>query len=133
MKFVSSCFLIRLCRPDDGHQCGERHAVSDLGCGEATGVYRGHWRHLLVDPHDFQRVALPSPEEEKRPEQHIHWHPQGCVFHCYVYLLEKARGIEMCSTNKCTACMFKDDHLQPGPRKLLSLVRLKAVDERIKL
>lgn len=58
---LSVLLLIRLLRPDDGHQWGKGHFVSDLRCGEATSFYRWHWRHLLVDPHDFQRVALPAP------------------------------------------------------------------------
>lgn len=82
-----SCFLsVRFCRPDDGHQWQRRHLVPDLRGGEAAGFYRRHWRHLLAHPHDFQRVAVPSSQEEEWPQQHIHWHPEGCVpvfFHCF--------------------------------------------------
>ena len=69
---------VRLCRPDDG-QRGEGHVVSDLRRGEAAGLYRRHWRHLLAGADDLQCVALPAPQEEKWPQQHIHRHPQGCV------------------------------------------------------
>lgn len=80
--------LLRLCRPDDGYQRGKRHIVPDLRCGEAARIYRWHWRHLLVGSHDFQRVAVPSPQEKKRPQQHIHWHPQGCVPFPYVLTVQ---------------------------------------------
>lgn len=78
-----SFFFVRLCGPDDGYQRGQRHFLSDLRCGEATSLYRRHWRHLLAGPHDIQRVALPPPQEEKWPQQHLHRHPQGCVFPCF--------------------------------------------------
>ena len=95
-NFSPICALVRLCRPDDGHQRGKRHIFSHLRCGEAAGVYWGHWRHLLVDPHDLQRLALPAQKEEKWPEQHVHRHPQGLVFLCY--------KLELCLTD---VFMFK--------------------------
>lgn len=82
--FFFSMLLLRLCRPDDGYQRGQRHIVSDLRRGEAAGIYCWHWRHLLVGSHDLQRLALPSSQEKKWPQQHIHWHPQGCVPSSYV-------------------------------------------------
>ena len=72
-------FVLRLHRPSDAQLRGEKRAVGALPRVEAAGLYRGHRRHLLGVPDGVQRVALPPPKEEERPQQQLHRHPQGCV------------------------------------------------------
>lgn len=52
---------------------------ADLRRGEAASLHCGHRGRLLDHSHGLQYLALPTPQEEKRAQQHVRGDPERCA------------------------------------------------------
>lgn len=77
LRLFSSRLGSRLLGEDDSVHSGPRgHTLSaDLGRGKAAGLHRRDWSGMLDHPHGVQCLAVPSSQEEERPEHQLRRHP----------------------------------------------------------